>query len=111
MTTVTRVIVSPAPATIAYLGLGRGWWVPLVGPLNPANMALGCGFFDMVTRLELSTDLREVLLCPERDPPRAFLLLNVPTSTFKEETMLNGPSLSTETSRRLVDSSNHRAAA
>ena len=48
VTTVTRVFVSPAPATIAYLGLGRGWWVPLLGPLNPANMALGCGFFDMV---------------------------------------------------------------
>ena len=82
VTTMTRVIVSPAPATIAYLGLGRGWWVPLVGPLNPANMALGCGFFDMVTRLELSTDFREVLLCTARAPTRAFLLLNVPTSTF-----------------------------
>ena len=60
--TVTRVIVSPAPATIAYLGLGRGWWVPLVGPLNPANMALGCGFFDMVT-----TYTRAV-----NEPPRSF---------------------------------------
>ena len=65
VTTVTRVFVSPAPATIAYLGLGRGWGVPLLGPLNPANMALGCGFFDMVTRLELSTDIREVTVFGE----------------------------------------------
>ena len=85
----TRVIVSPAPATIAYLGLGRGWWVPLVGPLNPANMALGCGFFDMVTRLELSTNLREVLLFPDRAPTIAFLLLNVPTSTFIIQNLLS----------------------
>ena len=79
---VTRVFVSPAPATIAYLGLGRGWWVPLLGPLNPANMALGCGFFDMVTRLELTKDLREVSLCLEKAPTRVFSLLNVPTSAF-----------------------------
>ena len=89
VTTMSRVIVSPAPATIAYLGLGRGWWVPLVGPLNPANMALGCGFFDMVTRLELSRNFREVLLCPERAPTRTILLLNVPTSTFTIKNLLS----------------------
>ena len=72
VTTVTRVFVSPAPATIAYLGLGRGWWVPLLGPLNPANMALGCGFFDMVLITAVNGHSQSFIVPGEGSYTRAF---------------------------------------
>ena len=80
VTTVTRVFVSPAPATIAYLGLGRGWWVPLLGPLNPANMALGCGFFDMVLIYSCQRNFAKFHSAQRKDPFRAFSYLNMSTS-------------------------------